>query len=293
MRLADEIVINGKRATVRSYAKINLTLDVLGKRDDGYHTIETIMQLVNLSDIVIVDKTNDYISVSSNKKFLPTNEKNIAYKATQLFYDTLGITGGARVFIHKNIPVAAGLAGGSGNGAAVLVALNHLHSKPFSDEELLAIGSKLGADIPYCMTGGTQIATGIGEIMEKAPSMSKHYVLLVTPPIAVSTPWVYTEFDNTEKKTFPDTKKMLQALENDDYYAICNTLSNTLEDVTIKEHPVIKGIKEKMILNGADGALMSGSGPTVFGFFSDFKKAKASQDSFALMYRDVYLTTTL
>ena len=293
MRLADEIIINGKKATLRSYAKINLTLNVLGKRADGYHEIETIMQLVNLSDTVIVDKTDGYIKISSNKKFLPTDEKNIAYKATKLFYETVGINGGARIFIHKSIPVAAGLAGGSGNGAAVLTALNILHSNPLSDDELLSLGAKLGADIPYCMMGGTQVATGIGDIMTKIPSMSKHYVLLVTPPIAVSTPWVYTEFDNTEKKTFPNTKEMIKALENDDYFAICNNLSNTLEDVTIKQHPVIKGIKEKMLKNGADGALMSGSGPTVFGFFSDFKKAKASQDSFSLMYRDVYLTTTL
>ncbi len=293
MKLAEDIVITGKRAMARSFAKINLTLDITGKRDDGYHLIESVMQNVNLSDIIIVDKQEYGIKITTNKKFLPNNEKNIAYKAAEMFFDAYGKSGGAKILIHKNIPVSAGLGGGSGNGGAVLTALNILYQMPFSDEELLQIGAKLGADVPYCMQGGTQLARGIGDILTPIKNTSKYYILLVTPPFAVSTPWVYGEFDKTEKTIFPDNNAMIEAVENNDYYKMCENLSNSLEEVTIKAHPVIRGIKEKLILNGANGALMSGSGPTVFGFFDDYKKAKASQDSFSLMYRDVYLTTTL
>ena len=294
MKLSDDMVISGKKAMGRSYAKINLTLDVVGKRPDGYHSIETIMQTVNLSDIIIVEKYGNDIKITSNKKFLPLKNKNTAYKAAELFFNELGEKRrGVKILIHKNIPVAAGLAGGSGNGAAVLVALNMLYNKPFRKEEILKIGTKLGADVPYCMTGGTQLASGIGEIMQPLKPLKRCYVLLVTPPISVSTPWVYSEFDNTEKNIFPDTKAMINAIENNDYFGICENFSNALEDVTVKKYPVIRGIKEKMILNGANGALMSGSGPTVFGFFDDYNKAKASQDSFSLMYKDVYLVTTL
>lgn len=293
MKLSDDIVINGKRAMARSYAKINLTLDVTGTRPDGYHLIETVMQTVNLSDIIIVDRYDGGIKISTNKNYLPVNNKNIAYKAAELFFKKLGKRHGAKILIHKNIPVAAGLAGGSGNGAAVLKSLNLLYSNPFSQKELLEIGAELGADVPYCMTGGTQFASGIGEILTPLKPISKHYVLLVTPPITVSTPWVYEEFDNIERNIFPNTKAMLNAIENDNYKAVCENLSNVLEGVTIRKYPVLRGIKEKLILNGADGALMSGSGPTVFGFFSDYSKAKASHDSFAHMYKNVYLTTTI
>lgn len=294
MKLSEDIVISGKKAMARSYAKINLTLDVMGKRTDGYHLIETIMQTVNLSDIIVVQTHNNGIKITTNKKYLPSNNKNIAYKAAELFFNELNEKRyGAKILIHKNIPVAAGLAGGSGNGAAVLVALNMLYSNPFSEEKLLEIGAKLGADVPYCMIGGTQSASGIGEILRPVKALSKQYILLVTPPISVSTPWVYEEFDSIQKSIFPDTQAMISAIEKDNYKEICSNLSNVLEEVTIKKYPVIGGIKEKMLLNGANGALMSGSGPTVFGFFDDFNKAKASQDSFSMMYKDVYLTTTL
>ncbi len=291
--LSDSIVITGNRAMARSFAKINLTLDIVGVRDNGYHNLKTIMQSVNLSDIIIVDKTDGEIKITTNKKGLPTNNKNIAYKACQAYYDALGKVGGAKILIHKNIPVSAGLAGGSGNAAAVLASLNMLNSYAFSDEELMQIGSTLGADVPYCLMGQTQLAEGIGDVLSVLPPLPKCYVLLVTPPISISTPWAYKEFDKCERTVFPDNEKMTEALKNQDYLSICQNLSNVFEDVTLKEYDVISSIKEKMLSLGADGSIMSGSGPTVFGLFTDIKKAKAAHDSLCRIYKDTYLTTTL
>lgn len=291
--LYESIVINGDRAMARSFAKINLILDIVGVREDGYHNLKSIMQSVNLSDIVIVDKTDGEIKITTNKKSLPTNNKNIAYKACEAFYSALGKNGGAKILIHKNIPVSAGLAGGSGNGAAVLASLNMLHSNPFSDDELSKIAASLGADVPYCLSGGTKLAEGIGDIMTTVSPMPKSCILLVTPPISISTPWAYGEYDRCEKTIFPDSDAMLDALKNQDYQNICKSLANVFEDVTLKEYSVIKSIKEQLLEFGADGALMSGSGPTVFGLFTDYKKAKAAHDSLSKTYKDTFITTTL
>lgn len=295
MKIIDETVIKGNRAMCRSYAKINLTLDITGKLENGYHSLQTIMQTVGLSDLVIVDKTHSRdIMLSTNIKFLPTNEKNIAYKAAALFYKSAGLRGGAKILIHKNIPVAAGLAGGSGNGAAVLAALNMLHGGFFSDKELKKLSSQLGADVPYCLEGGTVLAEGIGDILTPLKSIGKKIVMLVTPPIAVSTPEGYAAYDSScDKIPHCDTAGAVSAIENGNFGELCERLSNSFEPVTIKKYPVIRGIKEKMLMNGAAAALMSGSGPTVFGFFDDFKTAKTSADSFATLYKDVYLTTTV
>ncbi len=176
--LSDDIVITGGRAIARSYAKINLTLDVLGKRDNGYHDVEMIMQTVSLFDLIIVDKKAGGITVNTKLKYLPTNENNIDYKAAKLFFETTGISGGVRIIIHKNIPVAAGLAGGSGNGAAVLCALNLLFNAGLSVDKLCAMGAQLGADVPYCIVGSTQLATGIGEILTPLPPMKRQRCLL-------------------------------------------------------------------------------------------------------------------
>lgn len=287
------IVINGDRAMTRSFAKINLTLDICGKRDDGYHNLTTVMQSISLSDIVIVDKTDGEIKITTNKKNLPVNNKNIAYKACELFYSALGKSGGAKILIHKNIPVAAGLAGGSGNGAQVLASLNLLHQKPFSDDELINLSSKLGADVPYCLVGGTQLASGIGDILKPLPKMPECCVVTVTPPLSVSTPEAYCEYDNCEKTIHPDTDALIEALENSNYEKMCKHLSNVFEDVTPKKYPVINSIKEQLLNHGADASIMSGSGPTVFGLFSDEKKAKAAHDSLCKNFKDTFLSFTL
>ncbi|MDD6485001.1 MAG: 4-(cytidine 5'-diphospho)-2-C-methyl-D-erythritol kinase [Clostridiales bacterium] len=291
--LNDDIIITQNRAIARSYAKINLTLDVLGKLENGYHEVEMIMQTLSLFDLVLVDKVSRGISISTNLKYLPANDKNIAYKAAELFLKTHGIKAGVKIMIHKNIPVAAGLAGGSGNCAAVLCAMNLLFNTHMSHEELCRMGAKLGADVPFCIMGKTQLARGLGDELSQCAPVPKMTVLLVKPPINVSTASIYAQIDDAPIKKRPDTAAMLEAIKAQDIYAISENLCNVMEGVTEKIHPVIRGIKQKMVLNGALGALMSGSGPTVFGIFDDFDKAKASADSFAHQYKDVFLVKTL
>lgn len=293
MNFFDDLMVLGNRAVLKSYAKINLTLDIIGKRENGYHDVEMVMQTVNLFDLIIADKRKSGIFLKSNLEYLPTDERNIAYKAAKLFFEVTGICGGVSIIIHKNIPVAAGLAGGSGNGGAVLCALNALYDFPLSREEILDMAVSLGADVPFCIMGGTALAEGIGERLTKLPDCPKMTVLLVKPPLNISTPEAYREFDALSHASHPDTEAMLDAIKCGDVLKIAEKLSNSLEDVTEKKHPVISGIKEKMIKNGAVGALMSGSGPTVFGIFTDEKKAKKSADSFYKQFKEVYLCKTL
>lgn len=291
--LAENIIITGGRAISRSYAKINLTLDVLSRRENGYHDIKMIMQTVSLFDLVIVDKTkDDGISISTNLRYLPNNQKNIAYKAADAFFKQTGIDSGAKIMIHKNIPVAAGLAGGSGNCAAVLEALNMLFDCPLTRNELLETGASLGADVPYCFNGGTQMAEGIGEILSPLPSMPAAYILLVKPPVNVSTASIYEEIDNAPRTVRPDTDTMTSALAEKNIIKVAQNLCNVMESVTAKMYPIIGGIKKKMIMNGALGAVMSGSGPTVFGIFNNYADAKRSADSFSMQFRDVFLVKT-
>ncbi len=287
--LCNDIIIGADRAIARSYAKINLTLDVLGKRENGYHDVEMIMQTVSLFDLLIIDKAYDGISVSSNLKYLPSNDKNIAYKASSAFFEYTQIKGGAKIIIHKNIPVAAGLAGGSGNAAAVLSALDMLYNTNLKTNELCEISATLGADVPYCLLGGTQLASGIGEILTPLSPIPDCNILLVKPPVSISTKLVYEEIDSAMPQKRPDTEAVKDALFNGDLLGVSENLCNVMESVTQTMQPQIRGIKEKMMLNGALGAIMSGSGPTVFGIFDDFNKAKASAESFSYQYRDVFV----
>ncbi|MCX7714486.1 MAG: 4-(cytidine 5'-diphospho)-2-C-methyl-D-erythritol kinase [Clostridia bacterium] len=292
MSITDEIVITENRAIAKSFAKINLTLDVLGKRENGYHDVKMIMQTVTLFDLVIVDKTDCDICVSTNLKYLPVNDKNIAYKAALAFFKHTKIDGGVKIRIQKNIPVSAGLAGGSGNAAAVLCAMNLLFDAHLSQEELIKIGLTLGADVPYCIMGGTQLSEGIGEILTPLSPVPKLYVLLVKPPISVSTALVYKEIDNAPIAFHPNTDRMISALDKGDIKTIASGLCNVMEAVTQTLHPVIAEIKRKMLLDGALGAVMSGSGPTVFGLFDDFSLVKSCADSFSLRYKEVFITRT-
>lgn len=290
--IGDDIVVMGRRAVARSYAKINLTLDVTGKRDDGYHEVEMIMQTLSLFDLVIADKTRGGIHLSTNLHYLPSNEKNIAYKAARLFFDETGIRGGVKLRIHKNIPVSAGLAGGSGNAAAVLVLLNMLYNAGLSEKELCSLGAKLGADVPYCITGGTQLSSGIGEVLSPLPPMPKLNILLVKPFINVSTAEVYKEIDSAVITRRPDTAAMTAAIERGDARAVAGNLCNVMEYVTERQYPVISDIKSKMKADGALGALMSGSGPSVFGIFEDYETAFRSAAGFLRSFRDVFVVKT-
>ncbi len=293
MYLCDDMVISKNRAIAKSYAKINLTLDVLGRLDNGYHEIKMIMQSLNLFDLVIVDKQPHGINISSNLKFLPRGNGNIAYKAAEIFFSETGISGGAKILIHKNIPVAAGLAGGSGNGAAVLCALNLLYNANLPESRLCEMGLKLGADVPYCITGGTQLAEGIGEKLTPLASVPCMPIVLVKPPVNIMTASIYNKIDTAQNLQHPDTDSALLAIEKGDMPLLFSSISNIMETVTIDSCCEISRIKQQMLDFGAHAASMSGSGPTVFGIFPDNKSAKAACDFFSENYDDVYLTHTI
>lgn len=293
MKLYNDIVITKNRAIAKSYAKINLTLDVLGRLENGYHEVKMIMQSVNLFDLIIVDKDTNGIKISTNSKFIPDNNKNIAYKAADLFFKETGICGGAKILIHKNIPVAAGLAGGSGNAAAVLCALNLLYNAGLNDEDLARLGLMLGADVPYCLTGGTQLAEGIGEKLTPLTPFSGVSVVLVKPPVNISTATIYQKIDYAKNLSHPDTDAVLTAIANGDITAAASKISNIMETVTIEDCPEITEIKQKMLSLGALGSIMSGSGPTVFGLFTDNNLAKKACDYFCEKYTEVFLAHTI
>ncbi len=277
-----------KEVIMHANAKINLTLDVTGKRADGYHLVEMVMQSVELGDNVRITRTDEAgIQLIMRGCDLPGDESNIAYRAAK----ALNISG-VIIEIEKRIPIAAGMAGGSTDAAAVLMGCNLLWELGLSEEELCKIALTLGADVPFCIMGGTMLAEGIGERLSALPAFTMPeggVILLARPEEAVSTAEVYQRLDSIPKYPHPDTKGMVYALETGDYAGVCARLQNVLEEVTIPMHPVIGRIKEIMGKAGADGVLMSGSGPTVFGLFSSEEAA-----NLALMrIREEKLTDTV
>ena len=285
--------------TVQARAKINLTLDVTGQREDGYHTVRMVMQSVALHDEVRVvithgEKKPRGIVLTCNLPYLPVDERNLAYRAAELFYrETGALLETCEIHIEKRIPVAAGLAGGSTDAAAVLRALSALHTTGLTDDELCAMGLRLGADVPYCLRGGTMLAEGIGEELTPLPPMPHCWVMLCKPPFGVSTKKVYHEIDAVEIGQRPDAAGMIRALENADYAGVCKRLSNVMETVTAAKRRQIGEIKSFLAENGADGTLMSGSGPTVFGLFADENRAKTAAKMLRRRFADTYLTETV
>lgn len=280
---------------LKGRAKINLTLDVVGKRENGYHDLEMIMQTVNLYDTIYIRKTKvPGIRLKANYSWLPTNEKNIAYRAAQLFFEESGINGGIAIEITKRIPVAAGLAGGSTDAAATLVGLNRLYETHYSREKLMEMGLKLGADVPFCIVRGTMLAEGIGEELTPLTPMPQTYVVLVKPPISVSTAVVYKNLDLNQIKKHPETKIVIEALEKGNVQKIADHMSNVLEEVTIGMHSEIEDIKKDFMKHGAMGTMMSGSGSTVFGLFNTREAANKAAKFFKMHHniREVYVTTT-
>lgn len=282
------------QATFKAFAKINLTLDVLGRRDDGYHDIRMVMQTVSLYDLVTVRRLEGQIedgtiTVETNLSFLPVGGDNLAYKAAKLFYDETGVRGGVAIRLDKHIPVGAGLAGGSSDCAVVLKAMNRLYSAGLPMRRLCELGAKLGADVPYCLLGGTRLAEGIGERLSPLPKLPFCYVLLVKPAFSISTKTVYEKIDSRGGYRRPDTDGVIRALKERSLDGVFGGMANVLEEVSIADYPVLAELKRSLIDLGADAAQMSGSGPTVFGLFTDRKKAVAAKRELWGKYKTVYL----
>lgn len=260
---------------LRAFAKINLGLDVIRRREDGYHEVRMIMQTIQMYDQLEMEKKNTPgIDLTTNLSYIPVNENNLVYKAAKLLMDQYHIREGVSIDLNKFIPVAAGMAGGSSDAAATLVGMNKLFHLGLSKEELTKIGVKIGADVPYCIMRGTALSEGIGEKLTPLSPMPSCYILIGKPGISVSTKFVYTNLKLNEHTKHPDIDGMLQALKQQDLRGITDRMENVLESVTVPAYPVIEEIKNHMKEHGALNALMSGSGPTVFGIFDDKKKAE-------------------
>lgn len=282
--------------TVDARAKINLTLDILGKRPDGYHEVSMVMQQIELSDILKLREgpKGTGINLISDLPGLPSVERNLAYKAAKLVMDKFKIEQGLYMELTKRIPIAAGLAGGSTDAASVLVSINELFNLGLDLDELCTLGSQIGSDVPFCIRGGTMLATGRGEILKPLPMMPKCYVVLAKPQINVSTAWAYQNYQSEKVVKHPENEKIIQCLAKDDLTGIGKLLCNVLESVTMEAYADIAMIKQLMIHHGAMASLMSGSGPTVFGLTPDKEKAEYIADKLReLTTAKVILTKTV
>ena len=278
---------------VKAPAKINLTLDVLYKRPDNYHEVEMIMTTVDLADrIGLEPRTDGQIKIISTDRFVPNDERNFAYQAAKLLKDTYGITEGVSIKIDKEIPIAAGLAGGSSDAAATLRGLNEMWNLNLTMDELAEHGAKIGSDVSFCIYGGTALATGRGEKIKELPAPPTCWVVLAKPKIGVSTADVYGGL-KLEGIKHPDTKQMIDAIETQDYELVCKSLGNVLETVTFKLHPEVITIKEQMQRFGADAVLMSGSGPTVFGLVDSETRAARIYNGLRGFCEEVYTVRML
>ena len=281
--------------TLKALAKINLGLDVVRRREDGYHEVRMIMQTIHLYDLLEIQKIREpEIQIVSNLSFLPVNENNLVYKAARLLQEEFALTDGISVKLTKRIPVAAGMAGGSTDAAAMLYAMNQLYDLGLSRRELMKRGVQIGADVPYCLMRGTALAEGIGEKLTRLPDMPFCHILIAKPPVNVSTKLVYEKLDNTDVKLHPDIDGIIEAIKLKDVALVASRMGNVLESVTVPLYPVIDSIKKDMIEHGAINAMMSGSGPTVFGIFPDEQSMIACQQFLRQKgeARQVYTTET-
>ena len=280
--------------SLKALAKINLGLDVVRRREDGYHEVRMVMQTIHLYDRLEMEKTaTQGIELSTNLSYLPVNENNLVYRAGKLLMDEFGITEGIKVYLNKRIPVAAGMAGGSTDAAAMLYGMNELFELGLSREQLMERGVRIGADVPYCLMRGTALAEGIGEILTPLAPMVKCPVLIAKPAISVSTSFVYQNLKLDADTKHPDIDRLIRDIRKQDLGAIAGDMGNVLESVTIPNYPVIAQIKEQMMDSGAINAMMSGSGPTVFGLFEEEETAPAAYQKMkeSGLAKQVYLTT--
>ncbi|MHC1720224.1 MAG: 4-(cytidine 5'-diphospho)-2-C-methyl-D-erythritol kinase [Clostridiaceae bacterium] len=278
---------------LKAYAKINLSLDVVGKRADGYHLLRMIMQSIDLYDLVSIAKKSEGVELFCDKPYVPSDERNIAYKAAELFFSEYKIKGGVSIDIKKNIPVAAGLAGGSTDAAAVLRGMRDLYRPEISDVELMKFGIRIGADVPYCILGGTALCEGIGEKVIKLEPFRDKILILVKPPFGVSTKSVYQKLSIDRIRAHPPTDKLIEAIKNQDLTYVSKNMKNVLENVTLSKYNTLRVIKDELIRLGAKGSMMSGSGPSVFGFFEDMLQAQLCYDFMKSRYKETFITRTI
>lgn len=282
-----------QKVSLPAFAKINLTLDILGKRPDGYHDMRMLMQSVALADqLTLVKNDSGEILLDSDLKYLPKNGKDLAFRAAELFFHECGITEGVSITLRKSIPVSAGLAGGSTDAAAVLRGLNLLFGTNLTRSELAAMGKTLGADIPFCIYGGTALVEGIGEKITTLPSMPQCHIVLCKPRFGVSTAYVFSKINVAKLKEHPDTKGIIDAISKNDLTCVARRLYNVMESVTADEHTEIGEIKNILLDCGALGCAMSGSGPTVFGIFESPQDAHNAYNILRREqhYNEVYVT---
>ncbi|OIB01726.1 4-(cytidine 5'-diphospho)-2-C-methyl-D-erythritol kinase [Paenibacillus sp. LC231] len=275
-------------------AKINLMLDVLHKRPDGFHEVEMVMTMIDLADrLEMSEQKRDTIIITSQAGYIPLDEKNLAFQAARLIKERYDVKQGVHIHLDKKIPVAAGLAGGSSDAAATLRGLNRLWGLGIPQEELLALGAELGSDVPFCVTGGTALATGRGEVLTPIPNPPQCWVIVAKPPINVSTAEVYGRLRSDQIQRHPSAERMVEALTQGSFQQMCQSLGNVLEEVTLKMHPEVQQLKEGMLKLGADGALMSGSGPTVFGLVSKESKVARIYNGLRGFCKEVYAVRLL
>lgn len=274
-------------------AKINLGLDILGKRPDGLHELSMVMASIDLADRLYLEEiAEDKIVIETNKAFLPTDKKNHVYEALELVKNRFQIQTGLHVKIQKKIPVAAGLGGGSTDSAAALRAINRLWSLNLTTAELAQLGAEVGSDVPYCVYGKTSLVEGFGEKVTVLPPMPQCWVVVVKPRMSVSTRTVFSQIV-MDQLHHPDISALVAAIEADDYQAMTENLGNSMEAVTIKKHPIIQQIKDRMVKYGADAAMMSGSGPTVYGLCHKYSRAQHVMNALKGFCDEVYLVRTL
>jgi len=282
-----------EQCVLKAYAKVNLTLDVIGKLPNGYHQVRMIMQQIDLHDEVILTPMKSGIKLVTNSPFIPVDHRNIAYKAARIMLKRYNIKSGIHIKIDKQIPVSAGLAGGSTDAAAVIKGMNSIFELGLSLEEQMAIGLELGADVPFCIMGGAALAEGIGEKLTPIEGVKEGWMVLAKPNIGVSTKEVYQNLEWDKIGKHPNTENMLEAIMDSDIHTVSEELCNVLEEVTINLYPAVKELKDRFWEYGAFGVLMSGSGPSVFGFFKSYEKAKKAQKNLSRIYNQAYVVSTV
>ena len=275
------------KVTVIAPAKINLSLDILGVDERGYHLLDMIMQTVSLFERVTVSKKEKDITLSSNARYIPTDSKNVAIKAAMLFFEYTGIQGGAHIHIKKTVPIKAGMAGGSADAAGVIVGLDKIYETNLTRQQMCEIGAKAGSDVPFMIMGGTKRVQGVGEIIKPCPPMPRCHLVICMPDKGVSTPAAFANYDTLGEKTLVETDKLVAAMEENDIYGVAKYMANDLEKAAASEYT--QPIKEELIQQGAVGSVMTGSGAAVFGVFDDEDKAKAAVEYFRDRVRSVFI----